>query len=146
MYNDPIFNEGLAALGRGGFHLLRGRIFFHWFWQGKFSIKTQRLWRTLRERDSKIQINDNERQICHFSVARCLLYLSLSLIFMFCLKYPSYFLTSAINFPQITIKISTVVELLQRVESAGKSFLISFRTRFCSRCWSYIRNDHLLVS
>jgi hypothetical protein len=47
MYNDPIFNEGLARLGRSGFHLLRGRNFFHWFWQGKFSIKTQRLWRTL---------------------------------------------------------------------------------------------------
>ncbi len=47
IYNDPIFSEGLAGFGRGGFHLLRGRNFFHWFWQGKFSIKTERLWRTL---------------------------------------------------------------------------------------------------
>ncbi len=28
MYNDPIFNEGLAGFGRGGFHLLRDKIFF----------------------------------------------------------------------------------------------------------------------
>jgi hypothetical protein len=28
MYNDPIFNEGLARLGWSGFHFLRGRIFF----------------------------------------------------------------------------------------------------------------------
>ncbi len=54
MYNDQIFNEGLAGLGRGGFHLLRGRNFFHWFWQGKFSIKTQRLWRTLENTYSEI--------------------------------------------------------------------------------------------
>jgi hypothetical protein len=28
MYNNPIFNEGLAGFGRGGFHLLRDRNFF----------------------------------------------------------------------------------------------------------------------
>ncbi len=54
MYNDPIFNEGLTGLGRDGFHLLRGRNFFHWFWQGKFSIKTERLWRTLYKLYRKI--------------------------------------------------------------------------------------------
>jgi hypothetical protein len=36
MYNDPIFNEGLAGLGRGGFHLLRGRNFFTDFNRGNF--------------------------------------------------------------------------------------------------------------
>jgi hypothetical protein len=25
MYNDPIFNDGLAGFGRGGFHLLRAK-------------------------------------------------------------------------------------------------------------------------
>jgi hypothetical protein len=49
METDQTFNEGLARLGRSGFHLLRGRNFLHWFWQGKFSIKNQRLWRTLLE-------------------------------------------------------------------------------------------------
>jgi hypothetical protein len=36
---DQTFNGGLARLGRSGFHLLRGRNFLHWFWQGKFPIK-----------------------------------------------------------------------------------------------------------
>ncbi len=47
MKTDQTLNEGLARLGRSGFHLLRGRNFLHWFWQGKFSIKNQRLWRAL---------------------------------------------------------------------------------------------------
>jgi hypothetical protein len=32
METDQTFNEGLARLGRSGFHLLRGRNFLHWFW------------------------------------------------------------------------------------------------------------------
>ncbi len=31
MEADQTFNEGLARLGRSGFHLLRGRNCFHWF-------------------------------------------------------------------------------------------------------------------
>jgi hypothetical protein len=47
METDQTFNESLARLGRSGFQLLRGRNFLHWFWQWKFSIENQRLWRTL---------------------------------------------------------------------------------------------------
>jgi hypothetical protein len=42
MYNDPIFIEGLAGLGRGGFHLLRGRIFFSLILTGEIFNKNSK--------------------------------------------------------------------------------------------------------
>jgi hypothetical protein len=42
MYNDPIFNEGLAGLGRGGFHLLRGRNFFSLILTGEIFNKNSK--------------------------------------------------------------------------------------------------------